>query len=154
LSYETRRPLEGLCGFGWTIANGATTSYWSGDLLHRLLHVPKVGEGVVEHYSVGKYPGVLELAKENSTYSVRDSDTLQYFALEAYAHDIAIPGVGCVGKYTASSSSAAAASTSRAASVSAALVSASATPTRAPASSAAATSAQAAQSCTPHDDHW
>ncbi|EAT89727.1 hypothetical protein HBH56_018760 [Parastagonospora nodorum] len=157
VSYETRRSLEGLCGFGWTVATGATNFYWAGDLLHRLLHIPKVGEGVVEHYSVGKYPGVLELAKENSTYAVRDSDTLQYFALEAYAQDIAVPGVGCAGKYTATSSSAAAASTSRAASVSAAPASASATPTRAAATSAAATStkpAQAAQSCTPHDDHW
>jgi hypothetical protein len=139
LSYELRRPLEGMCGFGWTVANGATNFYWAGDLLHRLLHMPAVGEGHVEHYSVGKYPGVLELAKTNSSYSVKDSDTLQYFALEVYAHDVAVPGVGCAGKYTATSSS----------------VVASATPSRAAAvSSAAAVSTRPAQSCTPHDDHW
>jgi hypothetical protein len=29
--------------------------------------------------------------------SARDSETLQYFALEAYAYDISVPGVGCPG---------------------------------------------------------
>jgi hypothetical protein len=137
--------------FGYNVANSATNFYWASDLLHRLLHIPSVGEGTVEHYSVGKYPAVLELAKTNSTYSVRDSDTLQYFALEVYAHDVALPGVGCAGKYTATSTPAAAAATSsRAVSSSAAPVRASATPTR----SAAAASSVASQACTPHDDHW
>jgi hypothetical protein len=140
--------------FGYNVANSATNFYWASDLLHRLLHIPSVGEGVVEHYSVGKYPAVIELAKENSTYSVRDSDTLQYFALEVYAHDVALPGVGCAGKYTATTSTpAAAAATSsiRAVSSSAAPVMASATSTR---SAAAAASSAASQACTPHDDHW
>lgn len=129
--------------FGYNVANSATNLYWGSDLLHRLLHVPKVGEGVVEHYGhEGKYPGVLSLAKENSTYAVRNSDTLQYFALEVYAHDIAIPGIGCAGTYTATSS-ATATSTSAAAS--------SAVRT----SSAVAASATAVQeACTPHGDHW
>jgi hypothetical protein len=151
LSYEIRRPLEGMCGFGWTVSNGATNFYWASDLLHRLLHMPKVGEGHVEHYSVGKYPGVLDLAKTNSSYSVKDSDTLQYFALEVYAHDVAVPGVGCVGTYSATSTPTAAATSAAASSVKA-----SATPSRAAAASSApaAASSRPAQSCTPHDDHW
>jgi hypothetical protein len=132
-----------MCGFGWTVSNGATNFYWASDLLHRLLHMPKVGEGHVEHYSSGKYPGVLELAKTNSSYSVKDSDTLQYFALEAYAHDVAVPGVGCVGTFKATSTPAATATSAAASSVKA-----SATPSRAAASS------RPAQACTPHDDHW
>jgi hypothetical protein len=140
--------------FGWNVANGATNFYWASDLLHRLLHVPKVGEGVVEHYGAeGKYPGVLSLAKTNSTYAVRNSDTLQYFALEVYAHDVAVPGIGCAGTYTATSTSAAAASSSRAVSSSTVPVMASATPSRASAVPAAASS-RAAEACTPHDDHW
>jgi hypothetical protein len=140
-----------MCGFGWTVSNGATNFYWASDLLHRLLHLPKVGEGHVEHYSSGKYPGVLELAKTNSSYSVKDSDTLQYFALEAYAHDIAVPGVGCVGTFKATSTPAAAATSAAASSVKA-----SATPSRAAAASSApaAASSRPAQACTPHDDHW
>lgn len=156
LSYELRRPLEGMCMFGYNVANGATNFYWASDLLHRLLHIPKVGEGVVEHYGAeGKYPGVISLAKTNSTYAVRNSDTLQYFALEVYAQDVAIPGVGCPGTYTASSTPAAAASSTRPAS-SAAATPAPASPTT-PAAAAASTRAAASQAnggCTPHDDHW
>ncbi|KAF1978992.1 zincin [Bimuria novae-zelandiae CBS 107.79] len=102
LSYEVRRPLEALCGFGWDIANGATNFYWASDLLHRLLHVPRVGEGVVEHYAED-YESVIELARTESRLSVRDSDTLQYFALEVYAYDIAVPGEGCAGKVAGTS---------------------------------------------------
>jgi hypothetical protein len=139
--------------FGYNVANGATNLYWASDLLHRLLHIPKVGEGVVEHYSTeSKYSGVLSLAKTNSTYAVRNSDSLQYFALEVYAHDIAVPGIGCAGTYTAISSSAAAVATpsSRAASS----VVSSATPSRAASAAPAAASSKAAEACTPHDDHW
>jgi hypothetical protein len=70
--------------FGYNVANSATNLYWASDLFHRLLHVPSVGEGTVEHYSTGKYPAVVAMAKTNSSWSVRDSDTLQYFALEVY----------------------------------------------------------------------
>ncbi|KAF2730301.1 zincin [Polyplosphaeria fusca] len=104
LSYELRRPLEAMCGFGWDVANGATNFYFASDLLHRLYHVPKVGGyGIVEHYA-GEYDECLELAETNSEEAVRNSDSLQYFALEAYAYDIAIPGEGCAGKWTATSS--------------------------------------------------
>lgn len=122
--------------FGYDVANGATNFYWVSDLLHRLLHIPKVGEGVVEHYgSADEYPGVLELAESSPAEAVRNSDTLQYFALEVYAHDIAVPGVGCPGHYRAVSSSVAASSTSVAA-------------------EANASATQAAEACTPYDDHW
>jgi hypothetical protein len=153
LSYEIRKPLEGMCMFGYNVANGATNTYWASDLLHRLLHIPKVGEGVVEHYTTeAKYPGVISLAKENATYAVRNSDTLQYFALEVYAHDVAVPGIGCSGTYSATPTPAATASASRATSASATSTGAlaAASSVRASATSAAA----AAASCTPHDDHW
>ncbi|KAF1848756.1 zincin [Cucurbitaria berberidis CBS 394.84] len=146
LSYEIRRPLEGMCMFGYDVANGATNLYWASDLLHRLLHVPKVGEGAVEHYGhEGKYSGVLSLAKENSTYAVKNSDTLQYFALEVYAHDIAVPGIGCAGTYTATSTAA----TTAMSAASVAASSNAATP-----STAAATTTAVAEACTPHGDHW
>ncbi|KAF1923441.1 zincin [Didymella exigua CBS 183.55] len=160
-SYVLRRPLEGMCMFGYDVANGATNFYWASDLLHRLLHIPKVGEGIVEHYGdASEYPGVLALAGSSPNEAVRNSDTLQYFALEVYAHDVAVPGVGCPGHYReiASSSTAAAAPTSSAAASSATSAVASATAAATSAASAAisATSAAAAAtaSCTPHDDHW
>ncbi|KAF2868272.1 putative peptidase family-domain-containing protein [Massariosphaeria phaeospora] len=102
LSYETRKPLEAMCGHGYTVANSNTNFYFASDLLHRLLHIPQVGEGIVEHYAED-YPEVLELAENTPSEAVKNSDTLQYFALEAYAYDIALPGEGCPGKYTATS---------------------------------------------------
>ncbi|KAF2797479.1 zincin [Melanomma pulvis-pyrius CBS 109.77] len=111
LSYSTRWSLESLCGLGYTVANGATNFYWASDLLHRLFHVPKIGEGAVEHYA-GEYDEVIDLAQTHSDEAVKNSDTLQYFALEAYAFDIAVPGEGCAGKWTATSSEVVASQTS------------------------------------------
>ncbi|KAF2679199.1 zincin, partial [Lentithecium fluviatile CBS 122367] len=142
LSYDTRKSLDGLCGFGYNVANGATNFYWASDLLHRLLHVPKVGEGIVEHYA-GEYNEVLELAKTTPEEAVRNSDTLQYFALEAYAYDIALPGEGCAGKWTATSSGVASASSD----VASTTMTPSATTTEAPSSTSAA-----AQECHTHAD--
>jgi hypothetical protein len=135
--------------FGYDVANGATNFYWASDLVHRLLHIPKVGEGIVEHYGdADEYPKVLALAKSDPSLAVRNSDTLQYFALEVYAHDIAVPGVGCPGSYTSTATD-----DSHAAPTSTSAVPASAT---SPATSAAAatTSTNEVEACTPHDDHW
>jgi hypothetical protein len=104
-----------MCGLGYNVANGATNFYFASDLLHRLFHIPKVGEGTVEHYA-GEYDECLELAETNPEEAVRNSDTLQYFALEVYAFDIGIPGEGCAGKFTATSSEVASATSTEAAS--------------------------------------
>src|SRR5690242_2245937 len=153
-----------MCMFGYDIANGATNFYWASDLLHRLLHVPKVGEGIVEHYGgADEYPGVLALAESNPSEAVRNSDTLQYFALEVYAHDIAVPGVGCPGHYreisssatTAATTSSAAAAASTSAVVTSAVTSAAASSAASSAAASATSAAATADaSCTPHDDHW
>jgi hypothetical protein len=139
-----------MCMYGYNVANGATNYFWASDLIHRLLHLPPVGEGAVEHYTneeEEKYPSVINLAKNNATYAARDSDTIQYFALEAYAYDIAVPGVGCPGRYTApKESSSATPSASASASASATSASASSTATEAAAASA--------EACEPHNDHW
>ncbi|KAL2870393.1 major allergen Asp F2 [Aspergillus lucknowensis] len=96
LSYTTRRSLTTMCAQGYTISESETNTFWAGDLLHRLYHMPAIGQGLVEHYADG-YDGVLELAGGNRTEAVHDSETLQYFALEVYAYDVVVPGIGCVG---------------------------------------------------------
>lgn len=53
--------------------------------------------GAVEHFAED-YADVLELARTEPEKSVIDSDALQYFAIDAYAYDIAAPGVGCSGE--------------------------------------------------------
>ncbi|KAL4804430.1 putative peptidase domain-containing protein [Aspergillus unguis] len=103
LSYTTRRSLSTMCALGYTVSGSETNTFWAGDLLHRLYHMPAFGQGLVEHYADG-YEEVRELAEGNRTEAVHDSETLQYFALEAYAYDVAVPGVGCVGDEESASS--------------------------------------------------
>ncbi|WYZ45984.1 hypothetical protein EsH8_IX_000209 [Colletotrichum jinshuiense] len=97
LSFEIRRPLSSVCGLGYNVANSKLNTFWATDLLHRAFHVPAVSEGAVEHYAED-LAEVFVLAKENATYSVLDSDALQYFAIDVWAYDIAAPGVGCFGE--------------------------------------------------------
>lgn len=86
-----------MCFQGYTVAGSETNTFWASDLMHRLYHVPAVGQGWVDHFADG-YDEVIALAKSNGTESTHDSEALQYFALEAYAFDIAAPGVGCAGE--------------------------------------------------------
>ncbi|RHZ50825.1 hypothetical protein CDV55_100602 [Aspergillus turcosus] len=97
LSYLKRRSLLTMCGQGYTVSGSKTNTFWASDLLHRLYHMTAVGQGWIEHYADG-YEEVIDLAKGNGTEATHDSETLQYFALEAYAFDIAVPGVGCPGE--------------------------------------------------------
>lgn len=97
LSFEVRRPLSSVCGLGYNVANSRLNVFWATDLLHRALHVPTISLGQVEHYAED-YAGVLELAKNNATYAIVDSDALQYFAIDVWAYDVAAPGVGCSGE--------------------------------------------------------
>ncbi|KAI9780208.1 MAG: hypothetical protein M1816_003132, partial [Peltula sp. TS41687] len=96
LSYETRRDLEEMCASGYNVADWETNTYFASDLLHRLYHMPAIGEGHVEHFSE-TYAEALELARSNASYATHNSDSLQYFALEVYAYDVAVPGIGCAG---------------------------------------------------------
>ncbi|GLI77355.1 prenylated Rab acceptor protein 1 [Penicillium ochrochloron] len=97
LSYERRRSLSTMCGMGYTVSESETNTFWASDLLHRLYHVPTIGQNWADHFADG-YDEVLDLAVENATLSTHDSETLQYFALEVYAHDISVPGIGCPGE--------------------------------------------------------
>ncbi|KAI0455321.1 putative peptidase family-domain-containing protein [Xylaria acuta] len=97
LSYITRMPPEGLCGCGYSVASGALNFYFGSDLVHRLYHLPKIGEGIVEQYA-DTYSECLALALNDPGSAARNSHTLQYFALDVYAFDIAVPGEGCTGR--------------------------------------------------------
>lgn len=96
LSYQTRRSLSTMCGLGYTVSKSETNTFWAADLMHRLYHVPAIGQNWIDHFADG-YEEVVDQAKENATLSTHDSETLQYFALEVYAYDIAVPGIGCSG---------------------------------------------------------
>ncbi|KAI7278810.1 zincin [Hortaea werneckii] len=97
MSYTSRWPLAGLCGYGYTVAAEKTTAYFASDLMHRVYHTDKIGESVVGHYA-DTYEECLQLAKDSPEEAVRNSATLRYFALDVYAYDIAVPGQGCTGE--------------------------------------------------------
>ncbi|CAG9975690.1 unnamed protein product [Clonostachys byssicola] len=104
LSFQIRRRLNSMCGLGYTVAGSKLNTFWATDLLHRVFHVPAISEGIVDHYIEG-YNDALQQAKEKPELSQHDSNVLQYFAVDAWAYDIAAPGVGCTGKAAESSSS-------------------------------------------------
>ncbi|EXJ57858.1 uncharacterized protein A1O5_12416 [Cladophialophora psammophila CBS 110553] len=113
LSYETRRSLNQMCALGYNVAEWPTNTFWASDLMHRLYHMPAIGGGYIEHFAED-YDEAIELAKGNNTFSTRDSDTMQLFALEVYAYDIAVPGKGCPGQSSDNGDSALASATSSA----------------------------------------
>lgn len=96
-SYLSRKRVERMCTLGYTVSAGNTNLFWAGDFMHRLVHIPAVTEEAVGRYA-DDYDTSLELAKKNATFSVRNADSLQYFALDTYAFDIAVPEVGCLGE--------------------------------------------------------
>lgn len=59
--------------------------------------MPAIGYGYIEHF-IETYDVALAFAQNGTTTNTHDSDVLQYFALDAYAYDIAVPGVGCTGE--------------------------------------------------------
>jgi hypothetical protein len=87
---------------GYEVSSGALAFYFGSDLVHRLYHVPTIGEDIVSHFA-DTHEECLGLAKTHPEEAVRNSHSLQYFALDVYAYDIAVPGVGCSGKVSYSS---------------------------------------------------
>jgi hypothetical protein len=64
--------------------------------MHRLYHTTKIGEGAAEHFA-DSYAECLELAEDEPADAVRNTHSLQYFALDVYAMEVALPGEGCTG---------------------------------------------------------
>lgn len=97
LSYTSRLFLSQVCSRGYTVSGSKDNTYWASDLLHRIWHTVKIGQDVVGHYA-DTFKECLELAHEDESLAVRNSASLRYFALDVYAYDIAVPGIGCTGK--------------------------------------------------------
>ncbi|PWN49293.1 zincin [Violaceomyces palustris] len=95
LSYETRRPLEQLCAFGYQLGSDNPSQYFGADLMHRAFHVPNFVHDQIHHYA-DSYADCIELAKTNSSAAVSNQHTLQYFALDVYSRKTV--KWGCVGE--------------------------------------------------------
>lgn len=94
--FEERLTLIQVCALDYTVSQTSRLIFWASDMLHRLFHLPSIGRGYIEHYTAG-WCGAIEAAAQGNPNVTHDSDVLQYYALEAYAYDIAVPGEGCPG---------------------------------------------------------
>jgi len=136
-----------MCSNGYTIANNKLATYFAADLMHRLYHTTKIGEGAAEHYA-DTYTECLELAQNNSAEAVRNTHSLQYFALDVYAMEIALPGEGCTGTPAEEKADSHATPASSAASSAVASASSAAAPASSAASSVASSASSAAAAST------
>ncbi|KAM0790576.1 hypothetical protein ACM66B_004443 [Microbotryomycetes sp. NB124-2] len=137
-TYTERRRLNTLCFDGHEIGQGIVAEWLATDLLHRMTHIPSITYDHV-HHAADTYPDVIALAASNSSETVYNQNSFQYYAIDAYARDVAYPPNGCVAN-DASSSSAASGAT------------ATATSTVAAQSQVASTTASAAEACHTHED--
>lgn len=95
-SFAERLQLSQVCARGWNVRESSRLVFWASDLIHRLYHIPAFGQHYIDHYADG-YEELVGNATLNSVNSTHDSDGLQYFALDAWAYDIILPGEGCPG---------------------------------------------------------
>lgn len=96
---------------------------------------------------------MIELAKEHPEQAVRNSATLRHFAVEVFAYDIAVPGIGCSGVLpVASVASSSATASATAAPSSVALVSSEAAVPTSTVTPPVSTVSSAATECHTHAD--
>jgi hypothetical protein len=133
LTYSLRQPLEQVCMGSKALRNMSASFFTGTDFIHRLFHVPAMnGDGIVSHYA-DDYDACLALAQTTPSEAVRNTHSLQWFSVEAFAFELVVPGVGCSG-FTDSISLQAAANVT--------------------AQAAADASSKPNNGCTAHGDHW
>lgn len=91
--YTSRKPLSTIC-FEGTILEVGSHHYSGIDMLHRYLHVPSVNMEFIGEYAED-VEEMLDLAENNSTYAVRNTDNYLYYVADVYSSSV-IPG-GCLG---------------------------------------------------------
>ncbi|KAK4057023.1 Prenylated Rab acceptor protein 1 [Microbotryomycetes sp. JL221] len=96
-TYSVRYQLSSLCWDGHEIGNGIASQWLATDLMHRMTHIPSIHYDHVHHFA-DSYPDVLALAASNSTDTVYNQNSFQFYAIDAYARDVAYPPNGCVAK--------------------------------------------------------
>ncbi|KAK0523049.1 Prenylated Rab acceptor protein 1 [Tilletia horrida] len=96
LTFHTRRNLESACGLGFQLARDNVNIYFATDLTHRAMHLPSMTNELVVH-AADEMADVLELAKTNVSFSVRNQHSIQNFAFEVYTRENIVEE-GCVGE--------------------------------------------------------
>ncbi|GAA5917928.1 hypothetical protein JCM5296_007000 [Sporobolomyces johnsonii] len=94
-TYTRRMQLATLCWDGVEIGSLPPARWLATDFMHRLIHIPSITYGHIEH-AADSLGGVLELAANNDSMTVWNQNTYQFYALDAYAYDVVWPGKSCV----------------------------------------------------------
>ncbi|ORY78519.1 putative peptidase family-domain-containing protein [Protomyces lactucae-debilis] len=133
LTYTGRKPLEHVCMGSDALRNVSASAFTGTDFLHRMFHLPKLnGNDLVSHFA-DSYDDCVTLAQTKPEEAVRNTHTLQWFSVEAFAFELVVPGVGCSGFQDSISLTDASNVTAQA---------------------AAAASGKPNNGCTAHEDHW
>ncbi|ORY64731.1 putative peptidase domain-containing protein [Leucosporidium creatinivorum] len=95
--YLAKPELQNTCAGGETLVVGGSELTRGSWFVHRLLHSPTASGGRLSDV-VDTVAEALELAAGvNASQAITSIHTVQYFALDTYATDILVPGVGCRG---------------------------------------------------------
>ncbi|CUS25208.1 LAQU0S35e00232g1_1 [Lachancea quebecensis] len=92
--YETRAWISDICSNG-TLKEFPPTRYAGIDMIHRYFHVSFINEDEYIGEFTEEAEDVLELAKANSTFAVRNVDNYLYYLADVYS-SVHVPG-GCLG---------------------------------------------------------
>ncbi|KAI5478172.1 hypothetical protein MNV49_005339 [Pseudohyphozyma bogoriensis] len=97
-TYFNKKPeLQNMCNQGQTLVKNGSELTQGAWFVHRLLHTPTASGGRLSDV-VDTVAEALELAAGvNQTQALYSIHSVQYYALDTYAFDILLPGVGCRG---------------------------------------------------------
>ncbi|MCO5589753.1 hypothetical protein L7F22_043722 [Adiantum nelumboides] len=93
LSFHSRLGLEKACGNGFKLGRDNVNVYWGADLLHRMMHLPKVTNGYITHVA-DTHEDMMKIAIEKPDQSVKNQHSIQEFAFEAWIRKYTNPE-GC-----------------------------------------------------------
>lgn len=92
--YSVKKPLSTMC-FEGNIVDLGPTHYAGIDMLHRYLHAPTMSSDEYIAEYVEEIDELLDYAKNNGTYAVRNTDNYLYYVADVYSSAV-VPG-GCLG---------------------------------------------------------
>ncbi|PWN33769.1 zincin, partial [Meira miltonrushii] len=113
LSFQSRLGLERACENGFKLGRDNVNVYWGADLLHRMMHLPKVTNGYITHVA-DTHEDMMKIAIEQPDQSVKNQHSIQEFAFDVWTRKY-ISAEGSAGATATESASASAAATSTAA---------------------------------------
>lgn len=93
LSFQSRLGLEKACQNGFKLGRDNVNVYWGADLLHRMMHLPKITNGYITHVA-DTHEDMMKIAIEKPDQSVKNQHSIQEFAFDVWTRKY-ISAKGC-----------------------------------------------------------